>query len=290
MSDLRLATRGSPLALAQAELVAGLLARHHEGLMVEIVIVETTGDKVTEVPLSVLGGQGVFAKEVQTAVLEGAADVAVHSAKDLPSTSPEGLVLCAIPERQDPADVLVGRSLAGLGPGATVATGSPRRKALLESLRPDLEFVELRGNMATRLSTPGTRGVDAVVAAAAALHRLGRSAEIAERLDPEIFTPQVGQGAIGLEVHVDGEARALLAAINDTDAATCVAAERAFLVAIGAGCTVPAGAWCTAEGPSLTLRAVMANDEGPGLRRIRLTGTDPNTLGHEAAVALGASQ
>lgn len=290
MSDLRLATRGSPLALAQAELVAGLLARHHEGLMVEIVIVETTGDKVTEVPLSVLGGQGVFAKEVQTAVLEGAADVAVHSAKDLPSTSPEGLVLCAIPERQDPADVLVGRSLAGLGPGATVATGSPRRKALLESLRPDLEFVELRGNMATRLSTPGTRGVDAVVAAAAALHRLGRSAEIAERLDPEIFIPQVGQGAIGLEVHVDGEARALLAAINDTDAATCVAAERAFLVAIGAGCTVPAGAWCTAEGPSLTLRAVMANDEGPGLRRIRLTGTDPNTLGHEAAVALGASQ
>ena len=278
------------MALAQAELVAGLLVGHHEGLTVEIVVVETTGDQVTEVPLSVLGGQGVFAKEVQTAVLEGIADVAVHSAKDLPSTSPDGLVLCAIPERQDPADVLVGRSLAGLGPGATVATGSPRRKALLQSLRPDLEFVELRGNMATRLSVPGTGGVDAVVAAAAALHRLGRSAEIAERLDPEIFTPQVGQGAIGLETRLGGEAQVLLAAIDDPVAATCVAAERSFLVAIGAGCTVPAGAWCTAEGPSLTLRAVMADDEGPGLRRVRLTGTDPIALGHEAADALGASQ
>ena len=290
MSDLRLATRGSPLALAQASSVAERLRAVHEGLSVELVIVETTGDRVVDVPLSELGGQGIFAKEVQRAVLSGDADVAVHSAKDLPSASPEGLVLASIPERLDPADVLVGRSLAGLGPGATVATGSPRRRALLASIRPDLSLVELRGNMASRLGAAGVGGVDAVVTAAAALHRLGRASEIAERLEPERFVPQVGQGAIALEAAAEGTARTLLAAINDPVAMRCVTAERAFLVAIGAGCTVPAGAWCVANGAELTLRAVMAHPERGVIDRVTLHGDDPVALGTEAGSQLGAAR
>ena len=175
MSDLRLATRGSPLALAQAERVAGALRGAHPGLEVEVVQIETTGDQRTDEPLRTLGGQGIFVKEIQRALLDGAADLAVHSAKDLPALTPEELVLCAIPERLDPADVLVGRSLAGLGPGATIATGSPRRQHLLSELRPDLNFVELRGNMAARLAKPGTDGIDAVVAAAGGRHELAES-------------------------------------------------------------------------------------------------------------------
>ena len=171
MSVLRLATRQSPLALIQAESIRSRLA--HCGVESELVHVETSGDRDRDVALSVLAGQGVFALEIQRAVIAGEADVAVHSAKDLPSETPEELALASVPERRDPADVLVGRSLAGLGPGATVATGSPRRRALLLERRPDLQVVELRGNMATRLGVAGHDGVDAIVAAAAALERLG---------------------------------------------------------------------------------------------------------------------
>ncbi len=283
---MRLATRGSPLALAQATLVAEQLSAAHAGLRCELVIVETGGDRDQSQPLSVLGGQGIFAKEVQTAVLEGKADLAVHSAKDLPSTSPEGLTLCCVPERRDPADGLVGRSLAGLGPGATVATGSPRRRALLQDLRPDLNLVELRGNMDRRISQAGRDGVDAVVVAVAALERLGRSDVLIERLDPEIFTPQVAQGAIGLEARIDDTATLeRLAAIDDVRSRRCVEGERAFLVGIGAGCTVPAGAWCTEDAGAFTLRAVMA-PAGGRPERVRFTGADPVALGAEAAAAL----
>ena len=268
--------------------MADRLRSAHLGLEVEIIVVKTTGDRVIDVPLSVLGGQGVFAKEVQRAVLDGDADVAVHSAKDLPSTSPEGLALASIPERLDPADVLVGRSLAGLGPGATVATGSPRRRALLASIRPDLTLVELRGNMASRLAAPGVGGIDAIVAAAAALQRLDRADEIAQRLDPETFVPQVGQGAIALETAEEGDARSLVAAINDPVALRCVTAERSFLVSIGAGCTVPAGAWCVVEHGQLTLRAVMDHPGRGALDRVTLHGEDPVALGAEAGVLLGA--
>jgi hydroxymethylbilane synthase len=238
---LRLATRRSPLALLQAEFVRALLAAH--GVDTELVSMHTSGDRDLSAPLSSLGGQGVFAVEVQRAVIEGRADVAVHSAKDLPSTTLDGLVLASVPERRDPVDVLVGRSLAGLGPGATVATGSPRRRALLLERRPDLRIVELRGNMATRLATPGTNGVDAVVAAAAALERLDKRDLCAERLDPTWFVPQVGQGAIALEARVDdAPTLSLLALINDVSAMTALMAERAFLRELGTGCSIPAGA------------------------------------------------
>ena len=283
---MRLATRGSPLALIQARFVAAQLEAAHPGQTCELVIVETGGDRDQSQPLSVIGGQGIFAKEVQTAVLEGSADIAVHSAKDLPSTTPEGLVLACVPDRRDPADALIGRALAGLGPGATVATGSPRRRALLQDRRPDLNFVELRGNMDRRLAQAGTGGIDAVVVAVAALERLDRADLIVERLDPESFCPQVAQGAIGLEARVDDtRTLAALRAIDDTVAHQCVVAERAFLIGIGAGCSVPAGAWCTEELGVFRLRAVMAPGEGRP-ERVVFEGEDPEALGAQAAAAL----
>jgi hydroxymethylbilane synthase len=285
-STLRLATRGSPLAVAQANRVAAMLTSHTLDLNVEIVVVETTGDRRTDVPLHEIGGQGVFVAEVQRAVLDGRADAAVHSAKDLPSTPPPGLLLAAVPERVDPADVLVGRSLAGLGPGALVATGSPRRRQLLAELRPDLAFTELRGNMATRLAAPGTRGIDAVVAASAALLRLGLVDQVAERLDPEVVTPQVGQGAIAIEAAPDCSSLEWFFDIDDAVAHRCVDAERAFLATLGAGCTAPVGAWCTEEAGRLTLRGMLYNEDAGEVVRYTMDGASPEPLGVAVATWL----
>jgi len=279
---LRLATRRSPLALAQARSVASRLAVL--GVATRLVELETSADVTLDVPLRQLGGQGVFAVEVQRALLRGEADVAVHSAKDLPSTTPEDLVLVSVPERRDPRDVLVGRSLAGLGPGATVATGSPRRRALLHERRPDLHIVELRGNMARRLSAAGRDGVDAVVAAAAALERLEESPRVAEFLDPDWFVPQVGQGALALEARADDEESArILAEINDPDAFAALGAERAFLRELGAGCSIPAGAFARADGDLIGISGVMLAVDGSASVRHRLVGADPEALGRALA-------
>ncbi len=283
--SIRLAARRSPLALLQARYVQERLLAHE--IASELVLVETHGDVSTDVSLSSLGGQGVFAVEVQRCVARGDADVAVHSAKDLPSTTPEGLVLTCVPERRDPVDVLVGRSLAGLGPGATVATGSPRRRALLLERRPDLNIVELRGNMAARLARAGRDGVDAVVAAAAALERLGETSRAAQRLDPDWFVPQVGQGSLALETRRDDEVTALaLAPINDLDAFEVLAAERAFLRELGAGCSVPAGAFATWHGGELHVSGLMIAYDGSRSVRHRVSGRDPHDLGYELARTL----
>lgn len=282
MSEIRLATRRSPLALVQANYVAARLAQL--GIRVELVHVETSGDRHHDVPLDTLGGQGVFAIEIQRAVLDGVADVAVHSAKDLPSTQPEGLGLVCVPERRDPADVLIGRSLAGLGPGATVATGSPRRRALLLERRPDLQMVGLRGNMATRFATVGHGGVDAVVAAAAALERLGQLELTSERLDPEWFIPQVGQGTLALEARSEDLAtHDVLASLNDPDAMMALTAERAFLRELGSGCTIPAGAHATVVGRVVHLRGVMLAVDGSRSIRSNVEGDDPELVGAELA-------
>jgi hydroxymethylbilane synthase len=279
---LRVATRRSPLALVQAKLVQRRLLDH--GLESELVLVDTRGDKDVHTDLSILGGQGVFAVEIQRAVLLGAADVAVHSAKDLPSITPEGLILASVPQRLDASDVLVGRSLAGLGPGATVATGSPRRRALLLERRPDLQVVPLRGNMATRLAKSGVDGVDAIVAARAALERLDELEAVSERLDPTWFIPQVGQGALALEARSDDATTcAALAAINDPVALLCVMAERAFLEELGAGCSIPAGAHGEVQGETLTLRGVMLDLDGTHSVRAEFTGSDPHELGSRLA-------
>jgi len=283
--SLRLATRRSPLALLQAEFVQAQLSAH--GIKSELVHVETGGDAQPDVSLVTLGGQGVFAVEIQRAVLDGAADIAVHSAKDLPSLTPSGLSLASVPERRDPADVLVGRSLAGLGPGATVATGSPRRRALLLERRPDLQIIDLRGNMAKRLSKAGHDGVDAVVTAAAALERLGETGRIAERLDTEWFVPQVGQGALALEVRDDDhETMAIVAKITDADAMEAVLAERAFLGELGAGCSIPAGAYATLAQGVISLRGVMLAGDGSRSVRGVIEGRDPLVLGKQLAVQL----
>ena len=285
MNALRLATRRSPLALAQAELVRDAFARLH--VTCELVALETTGDQRASEPLEVIGGQGVFAVEIQRAVLEGRADVAVHSAKDLPSDTPVGLVLAAAIARADPADVLVGRSLAGLGPGATVATGSPRRRALLLERRPDVHVVDLRGNMATRVAAAGTNGIDAVVTAAAALDRLGWGALIAERLDPAWFVPQVGQGTLALEVR-DGDQGSLsrVRVISDDASLRTLRAERAFLQELGAGCSVPVAAYATTDSISLTLSGLMAARDGSVVLRATGTGTDPEEVGRALARTL----
>jgi hydroxymethylbilane synthase len=279
---LRLATRRSPLALVQAERVQGLLA--HCGVESELVLVETRGDRDTTTDLSILGGQGAFAVEVQRAVLANEADAAVHSAKDLPSVTPEGLVLASVPERLDASDVLVGRSMAGLGPGARVATGSPRRRALLLERRPDLEVVTLRGNMATRLARVGQDGVDAIVTASAALDRLGESDLVSERLDLQWFTPQVGQGALAIEARYDDtKTLAALEEINVASAYLAVTSERAYLEELGAGCAIPTGAHASVRAGLVTLSGVMLEADGVNSVRAEFSGADPHELGQHLA-------
>jgi hydroxymethylbilane synthase len=285
---LRIATRRSPLALRQAEIVAALLGDAAGPL----VPVETAGDRRREVPIGRIGGQGVFVAEVRQAVLDGRADVAVHSAKDLPAAHVEaaaGLVLAAVPERADPRDALVGRSLSALGPGATVATGSARRRAQLAWLRPDLGFAELRGNIGTRLGRVPPGG--AVVVAMAAVHRLGLEAELASQLhvlEPLVMLPQVGQGALAVECREDdAAARDLLAGIDHEPSHRAVRAERSLLAALGGGCDAPVGGLArVAGGTTLELEGLVASADGHVVVRHRATGDDPEALGAEVAEAL----
>jgi hydroxymethylbilane synthase len=278
---LRLATRGSPLAVAQARSVAEALRA--VGVEAELVVVETEGDRRQEVALSELAGRGVFTKEVQAAVLDGRADVAVHSAKDLPAVTPVGLVLAAVPERADPADALVGATLAVLAPGATVATGAPRRRALLLAERPDLNVVGLRGNIATRLAAVETRDIDAVVVAVAALDRLGLRARMAERLDPKRFVPQVGQGAIALECVAGAQVASVLGEIDDASARVAVTCERAFLSELGVGCDVPGGAHATWTGASVRIHGVLMTEDGAVAVHGSESGPDPDRAGRALA-------
>ena len=209
--------------------------------MVDLVTIETTGDVRLDVPLHVIGGQGVFVKEVQRAVLDGRADVAVHSAKDLPSAPAEGLVIAAFCERRDPRDALVGSTLDALVEGCTVATGSVRRRAQLRRVRPDLQFAELRGNIDRRLSKVPDGG--AIVMAVAALDILGLTDRIAEALDVDEFVPAVGQGCVAVECRVgDAATREALAAIDHPPTRHDVEVERAFLAELGSGCSLPVGA------------------------------------------------
>ncbi|HEX2039169.1 MAG TPA: hydroxymethylbilane synthase [Acidimicrobiales bacterium] len=261
---LRAATRGSALARWQTSYVASLLDEE-----VELVVVETTGDRRQDVPIHEMGGTGVFVKEVQAAVLDGRADFAVHSAKDLPAQPTEGLVLAAVPERGDPRDALVGSRLDDLPPGARVATGSVRRRAQLAGLRPDLTFSELRGNIDTRLRKAAA--FDAVVMAAAALQRLGREAHVAEVLDVEVMVPQVGQGALAVECRPGDEER--FAAVEHAPTRRAVDAERAFLAELGGGCNLPVGAYAAvAEDGSLSIEGLLASLDGHVVLRAR--GTD----------------
>jgi hydroxymethylbilane synthase len=279
VTQLRLATRSSAQARTQAEVVARLIEASVPNCSVELVFVDTTGDQRQDVALHQIGGQGVFVKEVQVAVLEGRADLAVHSAKDLPSTSTDGLVIGAFGSRRDPRDALVGRSLSELADGATVATGSVRRRAQLAGLRPDLQFVELRGNIQTRLSKVPDGG--AIVMAAAALEVLGLTDRIAEAFAPEVFVPQVGQGAVAAECRVDDErALAVLRAVDHEPTRREVELERAFLAEIGSGCSLPVGAHVSGR----RLLTYLARDDGNVHRGdVDLGGGDDVAIARRAA-------
>jgi hydroxymethylbilane synthase len=284
MRRLRVATRGSALARWQADHVAVLAQKAEPGLDVETVVVETSGDRRLDVPIWELGGKGIFVKEVQAAVLEGRADVAVHSAKDLPSVSPDGLMIGAVPERADVRDALVGAALAALAPGALVASGSLRRRAQLAHVRPDLRFDGLRGNIATRLARAEENDVAAVVMAAAALDRLGLSDRIAERLDPRVMLPQVGQGALAVECRADDtDTRCLLDRIEHKPSRRTVDAERGFLAELGGDCSVPAAAHATLAGDRLRVRGLVASADGGTVVRHELAGPA------SSAAALGRS-
>ena len=281
---LRVATRGSALARWQADHVAVLLHKVDPGLDVEVVVIETGGDLRRDVPIWELGGKGVFVKEVQAAVLEGHAHVAVHSAKDLPSATPDGLVIAGVPERADVRDALVGGRLADLPEGAVVATGSLRRRAQLAHARSDLRFEGVRGNMATRVDRAGRDGVDAVVVAAAALDRLGWGERIAERLDVDVVLPQVGQAALAVECRADDDdIRCVLERIEHGPTRRAVDAERGFLAELGGDCSLPAAAHATIAGDGLRIRGLVATVDGATVVRHEVSG--PATAG----AALGRS-
>jgi len=279
---LRAATRASALARWQTDHVAALLAAH--GVGVEAVPITTTADRRLEVPIWAMGGKGAFVAEVRAAVLDGRADIAVHSAKDLPAVLHEGLVLAAVPARADPRDVLVGARLDELAPGATVATGSARRRVQLAWRRPDLTFAGLRGNIATRLSRVPAGG--AVVVAAAALERLGidLGSRPVEVLDPTVMLPQVGQGALAVECRADDDRlRDLLAHIEHPPSRWAVDAERAFLAELGGDCDLPAAAHARAGADgALELDALLGSLDGHVLLRHRCAGSGPD-LGRRAA-------
>jgi hydroxymethylbilane synthase len=278
VAPLRIATRGSELALWQARHIGSLV-----GTEVELVVVDTTADRRLDVPIWELGGKGVFVKEVQVAVLDGRADIAVHSAKDLPAVTTDGLRLAAIPERGDPRDALVGGRLAELRPGAVVATGSLRRRAQLADLRPDLTFAGLRGNMATRLAKAAD--FDAIVVAAVAFERLGLGAHLAEVLDVDVLVPQVGQGALAVECRADDEVTAsTLVAIEHAPSRRAVDAERAFLAELGGDCDLPAGAHATigAHG-GIAVQGLLATPDGHVILRHGAIGDEPEAAGRAVA-------
>ncbi len=273
---LRIATRGSRLARWQAERVAGLL-----GTEAELVVVSTTGDLRVDMPIAAIGGTGVFVKEVQAAVLDGRADLAVHSAKDLPSETAPGLVLAAVPERADPRDALVGTPLADLPAGAVIGTGSARRQAQLAAARPDLRFASLRGNIETRVAKAAE--FDAVVVALAALQRLDMADAAADVLDPGVMLPQVAQGALAVECREGDDATAeVLFGIDDPALHRAVDAERAYLRHLGAGCDLACGALATFGNGGLELQALLASLDGKTVLRARVSGADPAALGEEA--------
>lgn len=287
---LRLATRNSALALWQARHVAAATvaaaAAVGSAVEIELVGVETTADRRLDVPIAAMGGKGVFVKEVQQAVLDGRADLAVHSGKDLPALTPDELVIVAVPERADPRDVLVGSTLSGLPVGGRVATGSIRRRAQLAAARPDLVFSDLRGNIATRLDK--ARDFDAIVMAAAAIDRLELTLHdrVVEILDVATMLPQVAQGALAVECRADDlRTQDLLAPLDHPSSRIAVTAERGFLTELGGDCDLPVGAHAVVEGDELTIDALVAAPDGSLVLRTQRTGEVGDAASLGAAVA-----
>lgn len=290
---VRVGTRGSALALAQTELVVAALAAAEPATTYETVIIRTEGDRDKTTPLTVIGGQGVFTVALQDALLRGAVDMAVHSAKDLPPATPDGLILAAFPERADPRDVLISRHnlrLRGLPMGARVGTSSRRRAVQARAINPTIEIVELRGNLDTRLRKSTEPEYDGIIVAAAGLERMGWGARVTEYLPVDRFVPSPGQGALGIECRVeDSVLRAALARIDHAPTRVAVTVERALLVAAGAGCALPVAGYATVDGALLQMYGMAADETFDHPRWVREThaAADPAAAGWALAQSLG---
>ncbi len=254
-------SRGSPLALWQARFVAVQLAK--AGVETRVEIIKTTGDHMQTASLELTGGKGLFTKEIEEALLSGQIDLAVHSLKDLPTESPQGLTIAAVPLRANPFDAIVGARLPDLALGARVGTSSPRRAAQLRILRPDLKIEPIRGNVDTRLRKLREGEFDAILLAAAGLERLGLANEIAEVFTPDRLCPAPGQGALGVETRVYDEAQTVCRRLNHEASSQAVEAERAVLAGLGGGCQLPVGAYAQIEDGTLTLSAVVVAPDRP---------------------------
>ncbi len=281
---LRIGTRGSPLALAQANQVRDRLIEAHPGRPPpELRVIKTTGDQVTDRPLADVGGKGLFTKEIEQALLDGAIDIAVHSMKDVETWLPDGLAVDCFLPREDPRDTLLGAaSIGALPEGARVGTASLRRSAQLLAARPDLTITLMRGNVGTRLDKLAAGEVDATLLAVAGLKRLGRADAIGAVLEPAEFLPAVAQGAVGIERRAaDTQTAASLALLNDRPTALCVAAERAMLAALDGTCRTPIGGLATLDGDRLTLDGMLVWPDGSGMQRVQQAGASGD------AVAIG---
>jgi len=299
MSHVRLGTRGSPLALFQAQAVARLL-REHSGVTCDIVVIKTSGDRLAEAALSEAGGKRLFVKEIQDALLAGDVDLAVHSSKDMPVVPPEGLGLGAVLPREDPRDALVlpeGADAGGdidvllgqLGTAPRIGTGSVRRSAQLARVSPGARFLPVRGNLDTRLRKLDAGGYDALVLAAAGLRRLGYQARLSAALPVDVCVPAPGQGIIAIEIrNRDRQLKATLAAIDDRSAAVALAAERAVVERLGGGCQMPLGAYAQVTGDRVSVVSVVISPDGSRVARAESVGSvrDPAGVGAQSADTL----
>lgn len=288
MREVRIGTRGSALAVVQAERVAAEVRRRYSELAPVLVKIKTSGDKFAQIPLSRVGGKGLFIKEIEEALQAEQVDLAVHSMKDVPTEIAAGLTIAAILEREDPSDALISRrgiKLDALPAGARIGTSSLRRQAQLLRYRPDLTVIPLRGNLDTRLGKLGSEGLDALVVATAGVNRLGRQEEITEILPAEISLPAVGQGALGLEIRAtDQKMHGLVGPMSHRPSVLTIGAERAFLARLGGGCQVPIAAHAELNGDQLRLKALVAAPDGTVMVRGEREG--PSILAEGIGVGL----
>lgn len=296
-SEIVIGSRGSALALWQSEAMKAALESAHPGLSCRIEIIKTTGDVMLDASLVAIAGKGVFTKEIEDAMLDGRVDVAVHSLKDLPTQLPPGLTLAAITKREDPRDAFCARagiaSIMELPESARIGTSSPRRRAQLLAFRPDLQILELRGNVDTRLRKIESEGLDGIILACAGLRRLGFADRITEALAVSVMVPAVGQGALGIEAREgDDEVLGVLATLADVETTAACRAERAFLEAVGGGCAVPvaAHAWPDGEGQLSMVGSIATDASRPPVRGM-LTASirEPERLGYSLAMVCGRS-
>lgn len=288
MARLRIGSRGSQLALWQANHIAALL--RERGHQTEIEIIKTTGDKILDVALAKVGTKGMFTKEIEEALAEGRVDLAVHSLKDLPTELPQGFEIAAITRRENAQDVFCSTrygSMAELPKGARVGTSSLRRQAQLKAIRPDLEIHPLRGNVDTRLRKLAEGEYDAVILAAAGLSRLGKTELVKQVIPKDVICPAAGQGALGIEIRAgDAATRPYLTFLDDADARAATTCERALLNTLGGGCQVPIGAAAEVRTGRLHLDAIVANPDGSKILRESRDGDDPEKLGREVGESL----